>query len=508
MLIFCVKNLNAQSTVLKPDEVFGLYFNTFVRHDETSLVRLNAYLKNFVQDDGVYQNNIKSTQEQEITGLTNLFLSGFSDKIGKECREDVKNYFTVLFDRFKTATYTIRNIETMRNDYSQSQDVSEVFYDVMIKVPAKVSVIDFKNGKKMSKSTGNVINPLQMLSDHGTDALRLSMIMGITPGNDLKIYEEKIKAFRNFSNKLWNIARYILTKTQNSPPKADPRLRPASDGQASRAEKFTTQSLKPKTLSDLWILSELNTLITNVQAQLDNYQYGSAAEALMEFTWNKFADWYLEMSKAEEGKEGILRYILETLLKLWHPFIPFVTEYIWAQTSDELLLIAEYPMPAKISKEKLGKQAKTLINQLQKLIIGIRNLRAEYRLEPKKNFACYIDFPKSLSWIQDQTPVIEKLAYVKLNFSPIEKGKKMPYLIWQDTKVFLVIPNFDPKKEKGFAEKELKKLSERLDKLSVQLSNRNFLKKAPGTVVEKLKNDYQEAGERAEHLVAKLKTLK
>jgi len=150
MLIFCVKNLNAQSTVLKPDEVFGLYFNTFVRHDETSLVRLNAYLKNFVQDDGVYQNNIKSTQEQEITGLTNLFLSGFSDKIGKECREDVKNYFTVLFDRFKTATYTIRNIETMRNDYSQSQDVSEVFYDVMIKVPAKVSVIDFKNGKKMS----------------------------------------------------------------------------------------------------------------------------------------------------------------------------------------------------------------------------------------------------------------------------------------------------------------------------------------------------------------------
>lgn len=150
MLIFCVENLSAQSTVLKPEKVFGLYFNTFVKHDETSLGELNGYLKNFVEADAVYNNNIKATYEQEITSLTNLFLSGFSENIGKECSEDVKNYFTALFDRFKTASYTIKNIETMRNDYSQSQDVSEVFYDVVIKIPGKVSVIDFKNGKKIN----------------------------------------------------------------------------------------------------------------------------------------------------------------------------------------------------------------------------------------------------------------------------------------------------------------------------------------------------------------------
>ncbi|ANF50877.1 hypothetical protein A0O34_10260 [Chryseobacterium glaciei] len=150
MLIFCVKNLSAQSTVLKPDKVFGLYFDTFVKHDENALNNLNTYLKNFVGEDGIYKNNTETAYTEELKGLTNLFLSGFSENIREECREDAKNYFAALFDRYKTATYTIKSMETMRNDYSQSQDISEVFYDVMIKVPAKVTIIDLKKIKKIS----------------------------------------------------------------------------------------------------------------------------------------------------------------------------------------------------------------------------------------------------------------------------------------------------------------------------------------------------------------------
>lgn len=150
MLIFCVKNLSAQTTVLKPDKVFGLYFDTFVKHDENALNNLNTYLKGFVGDDGIYKNNTETAYQEEIKGLTNLFLSGFSENIREECREDAKNYFIALFDRYKTATFTIKNMETMRNDYSQSQDISEVFYDVTIKVPAKVTIIDLKNVKKIS----------------------------------------------------------------------------------------------------------------------------------------------------------------------------------------------------------------------------------------------------------------------------------------------------------------------------------------------------------------------
>lgn len=150
MLIFCVKNLSAQSTVLKPDKVFGLYFDTFVKHDENALNNLNTYLKNFVGEDGIYKNNTETAYQEEIKGLTNLFLSGFPENIREECSQDAKNYFIALFDRYKTATYTIKNMETMRNDYSQSQDISEVFYDVTIKVPAKVTIIDLKRIKKIS----------------------------------------------------------------------------------------------------------------------------------------------------------------------------------------------------------------------------------------------------------------------------------------------------------------------------------------------------------------------
>lgn len=150
-VLICVQNLRAQTNVLKPDKVFGLYFNTFVKHDEKALTELNGYLKNFVGDEGLYKMDVKSAYEQELMGLTNLFLSGFSENVGKECKQEVINYFTALFERYKTANYSIKSIETMRNDYSQSQDVSEVDYDVVFKVPSKTSSINIniKNSKNI-----------------------------------------------------------------------------------------------------------------------------------------------------------------------------------------------------------------------------------------------------------------------------------------------------------------------------------------------------------------------
>lgn len=150
ILLLCVKNINAQSTALKPDRVFGLYFNAFVKHDDKALDGLNNYLKNFMGEEALYKIDTKVTYEEELKGLTNLFLSGFSENVRQECSEDAKNYFTSLFDRFKTASYSIKNIETMRNDYSQSQDISEVVYEVKIKIPDKISAMDLKNIKKIT----------------------------------------------------------------------------------------------------------------------------------------------------------------------------------------------------------------------------------------------------------------------------------------------------------------------------------------------------------------------
>lgn len=357
-----------------------------------------------------------------------------------------------------------------------------------------------REGKKMSKSKGNVTDPIEMVNRYGADALRLSLITGTTAGNDTKIYEEKIQSSRNFVNKLWNIARFILRQTPN------PTLQ--------------TEMPKAITLADQWILGELQNLIFEVQKNFNNYQYGLVGEILTEFSWNKFADWYLEISKIEKSKEQILLYVLQTFLKLWHPFIPFVTEHLWSQFSDELLMVQEYPtlknskIPARLaSQREAGRQipkSKTSekFKALQELIAGLRNLRSEYHQPPAEIFASYLELPKKLSWIKDQIPVIEKLARIKLNLEKIPADKKMPYFIWQDTRVFLIIPHFDPQKERALAEKELKETDTLIKKLGAQLSKKEFLKKAPAEIVEKIKLDFTALQDRKEKLQAKIKSLK
>jgi len=150
LVLLCGLNIEAQITVLKPDKVFGLYFDTFVKHDNKALTTLNQYLKNFMGAEAIYNTDRNETYEQEVTGFTNLFLSEFSESVGNECRQQVRDYFVALFDRFKTATYSIKNMETMRNDYSQSQDVSEVYYEVKIKIPSEESAFVLKDSKNIT----------------------------------------------------------------------------------------------------------------------------------------------------------------------------------------------------------------------------------------------------------------------------------------------------------------------------------------------------------------------
>lgn len=341
-------------------------------------------------------------------------------------------------------------------------------------------------GKKMSKSKGNVLSPLAMAEKYGTDAFRLSLILGATAGNDMKIAEEKIQSYRNFVNKLWNISRFILTQIKNPRAQDEPG--------------------EIKTLADHWILAELQIVTTSVQKNLDNYQYGLAGEALADFTWNKLADWYLEISKIEKNKDGILQYLLTNLLKLWHPFIPFVTEYIWFKFFDGLLMIQEYPTPdPKFKTESINLKQ---FQSLQNLVAGLRNLRSEYRQPPAEIFASYLDLPTEQAWIKEQTPVIEKLARVKLNFALIPTDKHMPYFLWENARVYLIIPKFDPDKELALAEKELKDLKKVLQKFQEQLEKKDFLKKAPAAIVQKNQTDFGAAREREAKLLAKIQQLK
>ncbi|MBI4050637.1 MAG: valine--tRNA ligase [Candidatus Doudnabacteria bacterium] len=354
-----------------------------------------------------------------------------------------------------------------------------------------------KEGKKFSKSAKIGLDPLEIIKKYGTDALRLSLIAGISPGNDSRFYEEKVEHYKNFVNKFWNVSRFILEQIKDS--------------------RSQIKDLKSKTVADEWILSRLAELIKQNNVNMEKYEFSQSVENLYEFTWHELADWYLEISKMALNRHprgggdptatrAILQHILQTLLKLWHPFIPFVTEHIWLQISDDFLMIQEYPLPPKLQTANYKLQAG--FPKLQSLITGLRNLRSEYRQDPAQIYACYLELSKNLSWIQDQAAVIEKLARVKINFASMPSDKKMPYFIWQDTKVYLVIPDFDPKKEKALTEKELKETSGLIERLSAQLEKKDFLKKAPAEVVEKLKTDYQTTKLRAEKLAGKIRSLK
>src|SRR3989344_1302268 len=348
-------------------------------------------------------------------------------------------------------------------------------------------------GKKMSKSKGNALNPLAMIEKYGTDALRLSLILGTTPGKDTKISEDKIQSYRNFINKLWNIARFVLGQIKDS------RLE-------IKGLESKILDLKSPTLADSWILQELDGLKANLKKHIKNHQYSLAGENLTEFTWGKFADWYLEINKIEGGKDEILIYTFSELLKLWHPFIPFVTEHLWSQLSSDLLMMQEYPMPPASKTRDTKPAAK--FQALQSLITGIRNLRSEYRQPPAEHFACYLELPEKASFLQDQAAIVENLARVKLNLAAVPPDKTMPYFLWEGAKVYLIIPGFDPKKELELAQKELKTAQTHAKKLEAQLGKKAFLEKAPPEVVEKLKADAAAATERKSQLEAKISSLK
>ncbi|MFH2062966.1 MAG: valine--tRNA ligase [bacterium] len=216
-----------------------------------------------------------------------------------------------------------------------------------------------EDGQKMSKSLGNIIDPLEVAEKYGTDAVRLSLTIGNSPGNDLKMSEDKIEYYRNFANKLWNIARFILMNVDGRP-----------DAHAAP---------EPKTLADRWILSRLDAVTVSVTEDIESYNFSRPGETLRDFTWNELADWYLEIAKVEKAdgdKSQILSYLLLNLLKLWHPFMPFVTEEIYRQVfaagEKDFLMVAEWPTTSGLDLGDVSGFAR-----LQEVVTAARNLRSE-----------------------------------------------------------------------------------------------------------------------------------
>ncbi|MBI4652784.1 valine--tRNA ligase [Candidatus Kuenenbacteria bacterium] len=380
------------------------------------------------------------------------------------------------------------------------------------KVYLQGTILD-KNGKKMSKSKGNGIDPIDIIEKFGADAVRLSMLMGSTPGNDSRMSEEKIAGYRNFVNKLWNISRYITHNVERI---------------THNVKLNFEQNLSYKlTLADKWILNKFNVLIGDVTNDLEKYNFSQAGEKLREFTWNDFADWYLEVSKFEKNKEKneILIYILENLLKLWHPFIPFITETIWSEMGNkQFLMIEKWPFYAKATESKPSYN----FELIKEIIIAIRNARSENKIEPNKKIKAIICAGKYFDLVEENKELIKNL---KTNIneletqkhkntktqkqknqefkSPLDKepvpslsreglgdfkqenqlkhdNKMIRVVVDDDIEIYLIGAK-DEEKEQMRINKRIIELEKLILNLEKKLSNKEFIKKAPANIVEKEK---------------------
>jgi valyl-tRNA synthetase len=343
-------------------------------------------------------------------------------------------------------------------------------------------VLDEK-GKKMSKSKGNTIDPLEMIEKYGTDATRLSLVIGSTPGNDTKLSEEKIAGYRNFTNKLWNISRFIIGSRE------------------LKEEKLDDKNL---TLADKWILGKMKNLIEDIDKDIEEYKFSQAGEKLREFTWNDFADWYLETSKFEENKQEkdiILVMILKDLLKLWHPFIPFVTEEIWGQMNNgDLLMIEKWP-DNSFYKDIEGSSD----NEFEKvidIISAIRNARAENKIEPAKKVEAIIYAGKNLDLIKSQKILIKSLKTGIENLE-IKKSGKIPEqaikIVENGAEIYL-IGAIDKEKEKKRTMKEIENLEKYIKGIENKLKNKVFAERAPKAVVKTEKDNLKNSEEKLKEL--------
>jgi len=323
-----------------------------------------------------------------------------------------------------------------------------------------------EKGRKMSKSLGNAIDPLDSCKKFGTDATRLSLIIGTAPGNDMNLSEEKIASYRNFTNKLWNISRYIL-QTAKQP-----------DGQIDNNKL---------TLADNWILVKFSVLIEEITDDIKQYKFSQAGEKLQKFTWDNFADWYLEISKFEKTseKDKILIRVLQDLLKLWHPFMPFVTEAIWQEINKNSLLMAEkWPEKIICSMEPLRFN---IFENTVEIIRAIRNARAENKVEPAKKVEVVIYAGKYD--IESQAHLIKNLRTGVSELKILKKGEKIEGAIYAtvgEIEIYL-LGAVDAEKEKARLEKEIANLEKMIAAAKVRLANKEFTDKAPAEIVKKEK---------------------
>ena len=357
-------------------------------------------------------------------------------------------------------------------------------------------------GQKMSKTKGNVVDPVETLETMGTDALRLSLVTGVTPGQDVPLSMEKVQANRNFANKLWNTARFIVMGLQELP--ADERQAFAVTKPMDAAELATLP------LPERWIISRCHALVGEVTGQLAAYEFGPAGQSIYAFLWDEYADWYIEISKkrmgdpeAEKQARRTLVYVLDSCLRLLHPFMPFITEELWQRLPHDGKSLMIAPWPQMDDEAALPSDADALARfaSVQALVRSVRNARAEYRVEAHKKVAATVVAPPPLlEVLTAEAEAVAMLARVgdgDLTLNPsATPDNAVEIVVEQGLVAFLPLDGLvDAKKERARLGKQQAKLAADAEKLAARLGSAGFADKAPPAVVDKAKQELADLNE-------------
>ena len=344
-------------------------------------------------------------------------------------------------------------------------------------------------GRKMSKSLGNGIDPLDMAEQYGADALRFNLITGNSPGNDMRFFVEKCEAMRNFANKIWNASRFVMMNLTIDKVELPDKLE----------------------LEDKWILSKLNTLIREVTDNMDAYELGVASAKIYDFIWDTYCDWYIELTKtrmngddpaAKLAAENVLCYVLLRILELLHPFMPFITEEIWQALPHEgkYLISAPWPVYRPEFDFRAEEQA---MEAVKDAISAVRARRAEMNVPPSKKAQMIIASDHAEDYRMGEH-FIKRMAYASditvTDTAPTDL-KGLVTVVTHGANVYLPLAELvDFEKELERIAKEREKAAENLARIEQKLSNEKFVSKAPEAIV----NAEREKAEKARALIAKL----
>jgi valyl-tRNA synthetase len=429
---------------------------------------------------------------QETDVLDTWFSSAlwpFSTLGWPDATPEVKLFYptSVLITAFDILFFWVARMMMMGLHFMGEVPFREVYIHALVRDP---------EGQKMSKSKGNVIDPLDLMDRYGTDAFRFSLAAFAAMGRDVRLSEERIAGYRNFANKVWNACRFTLMNLEGF------------DAAAGEVDQ------QPLTPAEAWIMSRLQQVITETRAGLDAYAFDQAANVLYQFIWHEFCDWYLELIKPQlYNKEdaptrhhcqSILLGVLSAVLRLLHPFMPFISEEVWQKLpgAQDAVMVSPYPVA---DDRFLNPEAEAEMNLVMAAIAAIRNIRGEMNVPPSTQVEVFLHSPESapmetLSHHQESIKILARVRELHCNAASGHPAASAKAVV-EAVDIFMPLTgiiNF--KEEANRLDKELEKLGKEVSQAQRKMANEDFLAKAPGEVVQKEQGKLQAATDKLNKL--------